>query len=272
MKNYQNYSSNAESFFNSLALVSAYNAHTFGEYNNVYFQTEKRKMYCVFLVLDGSYSFEMKDGEIYTVNTGYLHFNCYQEMKRVFTSSDSAHHICYFFYTDDFNLPLRSTFKLENFNPQLEELEAEKVIRLMQTHLPHKQQYANAYFTCKLLNYLERLNFPAYKSAEIVDEILLYINAHIDEPLQVKQIADYFHYSEKHVYHLFITTLRVAPKQFINNVKLQNVCHFLQSTDFSLQDLAERCGFATTSHLINNFKKKYGMTPAAYRKLHRVID
>ena len=102
--------------------------------------------------------------------------------------------------------------------------------------------------------------------------MIFYINTNLEEELHVADIAEYFHYSEKHIYHLFITTLGVTPKQFINNVKLQNVCHFLESTDFSLQDLAEKCGFATTSHLINNFKKEYGMTPAAYRKLHREID
>ena len=272
MKNYQNYSSNAESFFTSLALVSAYNAHTFGDYDNVYTQKEPRKMYCLFLILEGAYSIETHNGVVYTLEENTLHFNCYQDMKRLFSKKPSCHHICYFFYTDDVDLPLYQTFKLENCDKQTETLEAEKIIRLMQTRLPHKQKYANAYFTCKLLNYLERLNFSTYKSAEIVDEILRYINARIDEPIQIKEIADFFHYSEKHIHHLFTSTLGVTPKQFINDAKLQNVKHFLQSTDFSVRQLAEKCGFATPSHLINNFKKAYGVTPASYRRSHRRLQ
>lgn len=269
MENYQNYLSNAESFFSSLALVSVYNAHTFGEYDNLYTQKEKKTLYCVFLILEGSYHIETHDKKIYTLEENSIHFNRYQDIKRFFSAEPSCHHIVYFFYTDDIELPLHQTFKLEKCNKQVEELEVEKIIRLMQTRLPHKQKYANAYFTCKLLNYLERLNFSAYKSTEIVDEILLYINTHADEPIQIKQIADFFHYSEKHIHHLFTTTLGKTPKQFINDLKLQNAKHFLKSTDFSLQEIASKCGFATPSHLINNFKKAYGVTPSVYRRNYR---
>ena len=219
MRNYQNYSSNAETFFNSLALVSVYNAHTFGEYDNIYTQTEKRKMYCIFLILEGSYNVEMQNGKIYTLEEDTIHFNCYQDMKRFFSNKPSCHHIAYFFYTNDFNLPLGETFKLGNLNKQLEEMETEKIIRFMQTRLPHKQKYANAYFACKLLNYLERLNSATYKSSELVDEILLYINSHIDTPLQIKQIADFFHYSEKHIHHAWHNAKTIHKRRKITKRK-----------------------------------------------------
>ena len=109
------------------------------------------------------------------------------------------------------------------------------------------------------------LNPYTQKSTELTEKIVLYINMHIEENLQVRDIADEFRYCEKHIRHLFKTTLGMSPKQYINKIKLENIRNQLSSSSLSLQELAEKYAYASASHLINNFKKEYGVTPTDYR-------
>ena len=115
------------------------------------------------------------------------------------------------------------------------------------------------------MEYLEKINPLTQKSTDITDKILHYINDRIEEDIHVQDIAEAFHYSEKHIRALFKNTLGISPKQYINKVKLENVCHLLINTTMPLQDIAEKYRFASVSHLVNCFKKKYGVTPSKYR-------
>lgn len=57
-----------------------------------------------------------------------------------------------------------------------------------------------------------------------------------------------------------------SPYQEILNTKLRRAQEFLRDNTMSLDQIAEACGFPDASHLGVMFKRKFGMTPSAYRK------
>ena len=51
----------------------------------------------------------------------------------------------------------------------------------------------------------------------------------------------------------------------LNEVRLKNACRLLQTTNLSIQAVAERCGYTSAGYFNRVFKKKFGITPGQFR-------
>jgi AraC-like DNA-binding protein len=151
---------------------------------------------------------------------------------------------------------------------QQEDAEASRIIRWAQTKITNKIQYANSYFCCRLLNILEKTQQRNPTDQEFIDQMLAYIHRHIEDNIQVNDLANHFHFSEKHIHHLFKNAFNDTPKKFINSTKLTYIQYLLTSTNLSLQELTDKYKYSSVSHLIKCFKQKYGVTPTEYRNNH----
>ena len=264
MLNHQILAGNSLLSIATVQLTNVYNTHVYGYYRNVLLK-DPRNMHCAILTLDGNAAIELTNGERIHLEKKTLFLGKHTDVRALVSDCEHWHFICYWFIPHNITIPPNKAFLLNNFDAETENAEATKIIQLLQTHIENRIHYANAYFFCRLLNHLESLNPNIQKSTELTEKIVLYINMHIEENLQVRDIADEFRYCEKHIRHLFKTTLGVSPKQYINKIKLENIRNQLSSSSLSLQELAEKYAFASASHLINNFKKEYGVTPTDYR-------
>lgn len=57
----------------------------------------------------------------------------------------------------------------------------------------------------------------------------------------------------------------VPPHQFIMQARVDRASEMLKRSDLSLADLALQCGFCSQSHLTTAFRRRVGMSPAAFR-------
>lgn len=65
---------------------------------------------------------------------------------------------------------------------------------------------------------------------------------------------------------LFKNAMGMTTHQYILNRRLQEAAALLlEKPDMKIYDVAQACGFSDASHLINQFQKKYRMTPAQFR-------
>lgn len=63
MNNHQTYCINAPVHFSSVSLISAYNAHTYGEHHNSFItRGEQYEMYCMVFTLEGNAKIVLKNG------------------------------------------------------------------------------------------------------------------------------------------------------------------------------------------------------------------
>lgn len=61
-----------------------------------------------------------------------------------------------------------------------------------------------------------------------------------------------------------------APQGWIRKKKLAHAAYLLETTDRTVEETADACGFATAPHFARLFKKQYGNTPSEYRTQKRV--
>ena len=58
----------------------------------------------------------------------------------------------------------------------------------------------------------------------------------------------------------------MSPSEFIREVRLKKAVGLLKSDEYNIDEIAIIVGFNSTSYFIRSFKKKYEMTPTAYKQ------
>lgn len=267
MNNHQIYCMNTPVHFSSISLISAYNAHTYGEHYNPFIKREKRyEMYCMVFKLEGTAKIILNNGRKFELQEKSVFFGCNSTIDHMESNCEHWHQLAYWFAIQNITLPINHVFSLSKLDPYKENKYIDKIIFLMQTKQENNLNYANALCSSKLFETLGKIKYSHWVHNEKLDKILSYINSNIEKNLTLKDIAEEFHYCEKHLNHIFQSSMNISPKKFINDTKLNNVCFLLSTTSLTLQELAEKYSYASASHLANRFKQKFGITPTEYRK------
>jgi transcriptional regulator GlxA family with amidase domain len=60
-----------------------------------------------------------------------------------------------------------------------------------------------------------------------------------------------------------------TPLQWVLSQRMDNARRMLETTDLSVDEVAERCGFGTTLNLRTHFRRRLDTTPTAYRRSFR---
>lgn len=98
-------------------------------------------------------------------------------------------------------------------------------------------------------------------------DICAYIDGHFCDPeLSLNALADQFGVSTKMI---GLICKNVYGKTFLQHVRdqqIQRAVSLLQSSDASLEDIAQQCGFSNLLTFRRNFKSVMGMNPSDYRK------
>jgi AraC family transcriptional regulator of arabinose operon len=66
--------------------------------------------------------------------------------------------------------------------------------------------------------------------------------------------------------HLFKQETGTGPAQYLKEFRLRKAEKMLRTTFFSVKQVLKQVGLGSNAHFVHDFKKKYGMTPTAYRR------
>ena len=120
-----------------------------------------------------------------------------------------------------------------------------------------------------LLEHIQRNNEGIHenKKDKYILEIIEYFKLHIHDPmLSVEDIAEHVSLSSAYVRQIFKDVMDITLLTYILNERIEKAKELLITTDVSVTEIGERCGFQTKSHYFTTFKKLTGMTPTQYRQ------
>lgn len=90
-----------------------------------------------------------------------------------------------------------------------------------------------------------------------------YIHEHFtDKNISVGYLAKLANMSETYYRKLFFQYLKVSPKDFINNLRLQYALELLSSGYYTVSEIAEKCGFENIYYFSTFIKNKTGASPS----------
>lgn len=99
---------------------------------------------------------------------------------------------------------------------------------------------------------------PKYKLQQVID----YINAYLDQPLGLAELAQVIGMSPGYFSRLFKQSTGYAPHQYLIQCRVQRAKQLL-SKGVAIADVAYEVGFANQGHLNYHFKRLVGITPKA---------
>lgn len=99
-----------------------------------------------------------------------------------------------------------------------------------------------------------------------LEEILSYIQANYEKPLNLQMLADRFFLSAQYLSKYIKHHLGMGFFEYVDEVRLYHAVDELVYTDYSLTKIAYDNGFPNLSSFNRAFRQKYETTPSSYRK------
>lgn len=93
-----------------------------------------------------------------------------------------------------------------------------------------------------------------------------YIKENYQRPVSVAELADLCHFSEYYFMRFFKQYMNMTCVEYINQCRMEEAAARLASGRESVTEVALDTGFGNLSYFNRVFKKRFGMTPGAYRK------
>ncbi len=101
---------------------------------------------------------------------------------------------------------------------------------------------------------------------EYISNITSYINKNYAQIQSINQIAEHFYISKYHLCRIFKDALKMTLIDYLNGIKIKSACAFIQSSNKDMLEIAQLCGFNSSSYFSIVFKKIVGKTPSEYKK------
>ncbi len=98
----------------------------------------------------------------------------------------------------------------------------------------------------------------------VADAIRL-MEAHLDDTLQIREIAQQLKLSVRSLELLFKSSVELSPGQFYLRLRLQTAKRLVTDTRLQMQEIAVRTGFNSAATFSRQFAQKYGQSPAKLR-------
>lgn len=116
-------------------------------------------------------------------------------------------------------------------------------------------------------NYRDTLTF-LYSGPRLQGKMLDICNYMFEnyQNITLRGLAQHFGYSEPYLCKLFKSSVGESFSVILRNFKLDRAQKLLQTTDMKLDDICDSVGYSDTTQFIRDYKKRYAITPAKYRK------
>lgn len=101
---------------------------------------------------------------------------------------------------------------------------------------------------------------------QVISAIKSIIREQYESHLSLADIGRQVYLHPNHVHRLFKQGTGITPLAYLTDVRLSHARELLLTTQQSIGEISELCGFCNSSHFISTFKQKYGMTPSAFRR------
>lgn len=129
----------------------------------------------------------------------------------------------------------------------------------------------DAYASMLLIKVLSRLLVESdheqtlYVENKYVKHAMEIIETHFSEPLKLATIADELHINSSYLSRLFSSETGTTFSSCVTHVRINHAKEMLRTTELSVEEIGDQCGFCNSSHFIKCFHANEAMTPMQYR-------
>ena len=102
-------------------------------------------------------------------------------------------------------------------------------------------------------------------------EVSALMEANIEEPLSLDELARLADLSQRHLQRMFRHTLNMTPMHYYLNLRLRRARALLLQTEMSVMSVTVACGFQSSCHFSKSYRTLFGYSPSMERNQHKPI-
>ncbi len=102
-------------------------------------------------------------------------------------------------------------------------------------------------------------------ASDAVKEALQYAEAHLNEGLGLREVADHVHLNSSYFSSLFKEQMQMTFIEYMTRLRIQKAKELLLHSSLPIAEIAERVGYQTTKYFNKVFKEYEGHSPGLYR-------
>ncbi len=241
-------------------------------------------VYELYYLFDGRVQYNI-DGETYDLKAGSFVFISKETPHK--TTAFTSHHERFLIMFNDENLPVEAlsefkkiiigrhlvlpTDKKYKFELILADIEKEKKI-----NDKYSEKMIERYLY-RLIVFIIRNHRSFYDESDkkippYIDEISEYISKNYAKDITLASIAKTVHMNESYMSRRFRELTGTNISEHINSVRIREAIKLLLETDYSITDVATKCGFNNVNYFAAVFKKMLGTTPLKYKNENKDVD
>lgn len=99
-----------------------------------------------------------------------------------------------------------------------------------------------------------------------VELVISKIRSETTTPWDTASLAALVNLSPSRFRHLFRQETGIGPGQYLKSFRLRKAEQMLRTTFLTVKQILKQVGITSDTHFVRDFKRKYGMTPTAYRR------
>jgi len=99
--------------------------------------------------------------------------------------------------------------------------------------------------------------------------VLAWAIEHLDQPLTVADLARRMNMSGRNLTRHFLATTGTTPLQWLLTQRIHHAQELLETTDNSVERIADLTGMGTATSLRRHFHRTFGVPPHTYRRSFR---
>lgn len=103
-----------------------------------------------------------------------------------------------------------------------------------------------------------------HRTTKSMKKVLTFIDENLDKKIKLSEIAEIAHITENYFSSVFKKLNGISPWDYITIKRVEMAITLLRSTEKSKLEIAEMCGFSSSSNFYKAFSKVTGKTPSDY--------
>lgn len=107
------------------------------------------------------------------------------------------------------------------------------------------------------------------RHSQIMNKAILYMQTHVADDISMAELAKWLGVSKSQISFIFKSQTSYSPINFFINLKMQQACRYLESSNMPVQKVAAAVGYKDPYYFSRLFTKTMGLSPSAYRASKR---
>ncbi|MBR5536066.1 MAG: AraC family transcriptional regulator [Clostridia bacterium] len=104
------------------------------------------------------------------------------------------------------------------------------------------------------------------KGVNEIKAVMAYIRENFDKNIALEDMAGHVNISRGYLCREFKRVLHMTPFEYLIQIRIDKGCEMLKDEEWSIGEIAQRCGFNSFSYFTKIFGEKVGCSPKEYRQ------